>query len=335
MAAKQRYELWVGILLAAAMALLAWMAVMVGAVGGLGPQIHVSVKMKDAAGIGAGASVMVYGVEVGRVERMELQVDGAVAHASIQAGVGLLSNVKPLIRARSVLGEKYLELKPVAEPAEPLADGAELMVEFEQTEIDEIVSQSGQVLGAFDAKALGEALKLVSKELAEDPQRLQRAFSNLEIILENTAEASKGLPAMVAHAESTLTKADALLDEGAGMVRDARSAMASAEEAIAAARPAIDKSPKLMEDMSVAVADAREAMDKVSTLADNTNKLLDEFDGVSEDLKEILANFSEIDKWELRRLLREEGILVRLKPEEVVPSDTRTEEVVPPARQHP
>jgi hypothetical protein len=35
------------------------------------------------------------------------------------------------------------------------------------------------------------------------------------------------------------------------------------------------------------------------------------------DIKLVLSNLKEIDKWELRRLLREEGILLRLKAGEV------------------
>jgi hypothetical protein len=57
-------------------------------------------------------------------------------------------------------------------------------------------------------------------------------------------------------------------------------------------------------------------------------------DGVGEDLKQILTNFRDFDRWELRRLLREEGILIRLRPDEVVPSPTRTEDVVPARGQH-
>ena len=41
----------------------------------------------------------------------------------------------------------------------------------------------------------------------------------------------------------------------------------------------------------------------------------------AERLDRILANVEEIDKWELRRLLREEGIVVRLRPQEVVEDD--------------
>jgi len=36
------------------------------------------------------------------------------------------------------------------------------------------------------------------------------------------------------------------------------------------------------------------------------------------DIKLVLSNLKEIDKWELRRLLREEGIVVRLRESEVV-----------------
>ena len=38
-----------------------------------------------------------------------------------------------------------------------------------------------------------------------------------------------------------------------------------------------------------------------------------------DNLETVLDNMSEIDKWELRRLLREEGILVRLKRSSVAP----------------
>ena len=37
------------------------------------------------------------------------------------------------------------------------------------------------------------------------------------------------------------------------------------------------------------------------------------------DIEQIIDNLKEIDRWEMRRLLREEGILIRLQPETVTP----------------
>jgi alpha-ketoglutarate-dependent taurine dioxygenase len=41
----------------------------------------------------------------------------------------------------------------------------------------------------------------------------------------------------------------------------------------------------------------------------------------TDSIETVLANLSEIDKWELRRLLREEGILVRFKENQVEETD--------------
>jgi hypothetical protein len=54
--------------------------------------------------------------------------------------------------------------------------------------------------------------------------------------------------------------------------------------------------------------------------------ILDNFNGQKETIDRVLSNLAELDKWELRRLLREEGIRVRLRTSEVVvPKEERKE----------
>ena len=57
------------------------------------------------------------------------------------------------------------------------------------------------------------------------------------------------------------------------------------------------------------VAHARALAELELTLAD--------LDGAGTKIQTVLDNLTEIDKWELRRLLREEGILIRIRPREV------------------
>ena len=66
-----------------------------------------------------------------------------------------------------------------------------------------------------------------------------------------------------------------------------------------------EKLPGMVADAEVTVAELRSLAE---ALGEN-----------EETIETILANLEEIDKWELRRLLREEGILVRLRHSEVVP----------------
>ena len=96
LANNRRNELWVGVLLAVAMAVLGWLSLQVGAISGVGPTIDVVLRMKDAAGISAGATVSVAGVQVGRVEEMKLDRDTAVAKLAALREAGAIAIESPL-----------------------------------------------------------------------------------------------------------------------------------------------------------------------------------------------------------------------------------------------
>lgn len=327
MSSKTRYELWVGLLLAGALGLLAWMAIKVGAVGGMGPQIHVQVKMHDAAGITPGASVQTFGVEVGRVDEMSLGTDAAYAHLSLNTAANLPGNVVARIRSRSVLGEKYLELTPQEGPTDPLADGAILVIGADQIEIDEIVQKGGTLIDKIDVDALAQALSIVSNTLKDDPERMARAFERLDTILENGALASAKLVPLVEHADATLGRADDLMASLKQRSEEAREPIEHIDTLIAKADKALDEVP-------VAIAELRETMDNADAMVDTIDETVKQYADIDDRLRDLMAGFEGFDKWEVRRLLREEGILIRLKPDQVLESDHRTEDVVPKSGRH-
>ncbi len=71
--------------------------------------------------------------------------------------------------------------------------------------------------------------------------------------------------------------------------------------------------PKISSDVEAMVSDARE-------MVSDSHALLKRLEGSMDHMETVLENMSEIDKWELRRLLREEGILVRMKRSSVEPT---------------
>ncbi len=315
-------------LLTVAMAVLAWMSLQVGAIGALGPQVRIDVKMHDAAGIAAGASVAVFGVEVGRVEGMRLEAEGAVAEVSVRSDAGLTRSVVPAIRARSVLGEKYLQLQPNPDgDATPLQNGDVLVIDQDQIEIDELVQRAGVVAEAVDPKALAEALKIVVDQLKDDPERMARFFQHVDSILENADVASKRLVEVLDHADRSLASVDAAVERAGSRMDEARSPIARLDKVLAALEGPSGR-------LDGVISEANATLTSVRKASDDAGKMVASMDGVGEDLKQILTNFRDFDRWELRRLLREEGILIRLRPDEVVPSPTRTEDVVPARGQH-
>ena len=78
--------------------------------------------------------------------------------------------------------------------------------------------------------------------------------------------------------------------------------------------PAYEIIPQTVAEAELLLGETREAMAE-------GRAVLRKVDDSTEDIAIVLDNLSEIDKWELRRLLREEGILVRLKKSEVVPTE--------------
>ena len=304
MASTRAKEIGVGALVLVALGLLAIMAIRIGAVRGLGDTLQVSAVLPDASGVTEGASVKVAGVEVGRVGKLGVEHDHARVEFELKESAGLRRDVILQVRARSVLGEKYVELRPVSLDAPLLTDGDTIEHITPTTEIDQLVNAMGPLLGALDPAALQTVIEGLSTAMAEDPERAGRMLVDLETLLHNAALASEEAPATLAEARATLASVRRATDE---------------------ARPSIRKAEALIDRLDAATAELPATAKKVDGLVDETRaavadgrKLLGEVEGSTDDLKLVLANLSEIDKWELRRLLREEGIVVRLKSKEVV-----------------
>lgn len=300
-----RNELAVGFLVLGALGLLAWMSLQLGTLRRVGEEVHVSALFSTAAGLTEGAAVQVAGVPVGRVDQLEVESGRARVHLALKESAGLRKDAVAQIRARSVLGEKYIELLPSSEQTPPLEDGDELMVGADPLEIDQFVNQLGPVVSSVDPGALSELIRALSELYKDDPERLRRVAEDVETILHNAALASEEAPALAREARDTLAELRQAAREARPVIRRADAAIGQAEQTLARAPATVDELQALLSDGRAAVSDGRAMMSKV--------------DGSMDEVQVVLDNLSEIDRWELRRILREEGITVRLRPREIVP----------------
>lgn len=294
----------VGLLLIGALGVLGWMALQVGALASLGERVEVEVRFADAAGLQPGAQVAIAGVPVGTVAALRIDHDEAVVGLALDPSAGVRVDAVAQVRSRSVLGEKYVEILPRSRDARPAADGDTLNPGAAQTEIDEMVSAMGPLVAAVDPDTLSRAIASVAGALDEDPQRVSRMLANADTLLANGAAASAELPALVSEGRTTLARlrgtlstVDNRADELEGLIR-------KADAALVDVGGATERLPALLDEVDGAVGDARGL---IGTLSESTDEV-----------EAILANLGEIDKWELRRLLREEGVLIRLRPGQVV-----------------
>lgn len=304
MAKPGRNEIAVGVLLLAAMALLGWMALKVGALRRVAEEVEVSARFADVTGLPEGAAVQVAGVPVGRVAALRVDGKKALVTLALREDAALRKDVVARIRARSVLGEKYVELSPQGETEALLKDGDELAVGVEPVEIDQLVTSMGPMLAAVDPEAIASLVGALNDAVKQDPERLNRILADTETLLHNAAVASEQAPAL-------MDEARAALGEVRRATSDARPVIARADRVLGQLEEVSSDLPKTTAELNALLSDGRGAV------ADG-RAMLSKMDGSVDQLQVVLDNLSEIDKWELRRLLREEGIVVRLRESQVV-----------------
>ncbi|MCB9759209.1 MAG: MCE family protein [Alphaproteobacteria bacterium] len=311
MADSRRYEFSVGALLVAAALLLAFMAVKVGAVKDIGDNVRVTAIFDDVSGLKDGAAVAVAGVEVGRVSSLKVDFDKAQIGLIVSRSADVREDVIVRLRARSVLGEKFIELVPQSPDAPPLEDGAILTRTEGQVEIDQLVTEMGPLIGAINPEQVNSLLTALIDTLNEDPERAGRMLDDLETLLHNAAVASEGAPDLVSEARATLSDTRSTLTEFRTLARDGKPVVQRAEAVLINLEAASEDLPGIVDAIPPVI-------DKVDATVTDAQGVVMVLSGNAERIDHILENVEEIDKWELRRLLREEGIKVRLTSAEVV-----------------
>jgi len=108
-------------------------------------------------------------------------------------------------------------------------------------------------------------------------------------------------------------------------VEDTRATLSLVRQATSQARPVLAHTDQVITQIQAGTADldtTRTKLDGLLTdsrdLVQHGDDLVGRVDGNFDKVELVLDNLGEIDKVELRRLLREEGILVRLRRSEVV-----------------
>ncbi|MCX4246437.1 MlaD family protein [Paraliomyxa miuraensis] len=147
-----RTHIGLGIFVLGTLALLIWLAQSIGALGGASG-VRYEVRLEHAAGLVANNAVKIAGVEVGRIEKIGVDHDIAVLSLRVDPDVVLHTDAVAIVRAKSLLGEKYLQLAPGERESPVLeADGVISNVET-HFEVDQVLNALQPLLGGEDSIA--------------------------------------------------------------------------------------------------------------------------------------------------------------------------------------
>ncbi len=293
---SRKQQVGVGCLMVVAAVVTATLAVTLGGMRGWGGTAAFHAPIEDAAGLATGSLVSVQGVEVGKVTGLDLDEGKATIRFEVDDDVVLRSGAAVQVRARSLLGEKYLALS--LGQGEPLAEGTELPDVGQQYEIDELVAVLTPLLAAVDPEVLARATSGLAGALEDDPELLARMLADAEQALDNVAVATERLDPLLRDADAAVGEGRATLAVLQARGREAQGLIARADRVLVQLESASEPLPETVEEARATLADARQ--------------LLGELDGATDSLQGVLDGLEGFDRDGVRKLLREDGVRVRL-----------------------
>lgn len=175
----------------------------------VGIGVHdVEVDFADASGLYATAQVTYRGVEVGRVARLEVSDDGAVATLRIDDDVDIPAGARAELHSTSAIGEQYVDLVAPSGDGPFLADGAEIPRER-----------------AMEMPQITPVLEAVNGLLASVPREETRRV--LDQVADGLGGGSADLRGIIDSSGRLLTEAQASIDTTTSLVDGLRPVLAT------------------------------------------------------------------------------------------------------------
>ena len=335
-----RTHIGLGIFVLGTLVLLVWLAQSLGALGG-GRGDRYEVRLEHAAGLVQNNAVKIAGVTVGRIERVSVDHDVAVLTLQVERDVVLHTDARAIVRAKSLLGEKYLQLEPGGRESPVLEPGSTIDDVLRPFEIDEVLNALEPILGGDESIAAALApLATTLAELLDDAagkkgkppimtrddisqlvDDLKATSASVRRMTEDNEEVVKDLlantNALVAdpRLSRVLARADSISrtvdDKLPSLITRAESALARTEEALGKLEKLADivdeprrkKIGTLIDDAAVATANLR-------TISDDLKTVSKTFDPLINSLTTIAKRASAIDEDVIRQFLQREGVKI-------------------------
>jgi phospholipid/cholesterol/gamma-HCH transport system substrate-binding protein len=140
---KYALETTVGIFVLIGLLAVGYMTIKLGDVSFLTEDVYpVHAKFTTVGGLKVGNPVQMYGIEIGRVEKLDVDLkDGlAVVELRIKKGVKLYEDAMASIKTEGLIGDRYINIDPGG-AAEPLKSGGTITETQSPVDITELIGK--------------------------------------------------------------------------------------------------------------------------------------------------------------------------------------------------
>ena len=179
-------------------------AAALSACGGSG--IKVTAVFDDVGDLQPRHSVQVADVRVGQVSSIKLTDDyKARVTMRVSSNVNIPERSKAVLRTTSLLGEKFIEIRPVGAPDKGpfLEDGAVLQGSVTAPELEFVAEELVQVLGAVNASDIASLAETGAQALDGRGDDLRKLLDDLSTISSTFASRSGAITQVIDNLDST------------------------------------------------------------------------------------------------------------------------------------
>jgi phospholipid/cholesterol/gamma-HCH transport system substrate-binding protein len=169
--------------------------------GGGEDRMQATTTFEDVADLAPNAPVFLADVRIGNVTQIDLDETGTAAtlELSFDVDAGVPAEVEARLRRTSPLGEKFVELRPLTEEADPplLEDGsvieqAEVVADFE-----DIVASGTDVFAALGASEIASLLQEGAEGFGGQGANIRSLLGNLSTVVGSYADNSGQLSTLI------------------------------------------------------------------------------------------------------------------------------------------
>ncbi|MEM7153601.1 MAG: MlaD family protein [Myxococcota bacterium] len=328
-----RTHIGLGIFVLGTLGLLIWLAQGIGALGS-GDGVRYEVRLEHAAGLVTNNAVKIAGVEVGKIEKIGIDHDIAVLTLKVDEEIVLHDDAVAIVRAKSLLGEKYLQLEPGDRQSPVLEPGSEIVNIKTHFEIDQVLNALQPLLGGDESIAgvlgpLAERMaKLMDDATGENgkPPIITRA--DIDQLVDDVKTTSASVRRMTTENEEDLRaivkrtrrltedpRIDRMLTRGASLTVTLDDRLPDLLDRVDRSLAKLEKLADVVDEDRAAkigtiIDDATVAMANLRTLSKDLQGLGSTIEPLVEDIAALTKRALSLDGPTIRQFMQKEGVKV-------------------------
>ncbi len=287
---------------------------------GKGDFQRITVKFPDVAGLDLKAAVRIYGVRVGKVEKIKLLPDGAEVVLLIDSSLKLGKGAKAYVRNMGLLGDKYVEVYP-GNPELGILEKGIVLKGFSPVSYDEILEKLSDIgtnvrnlTDSFKKSLTGEEIEEKIRKIIENVEEftdtakliLSENRENIGEISKNIREATQKLkeeiPKISVDLQKFLNNIDELIAENRGDIKDTLSNFKNSVEKL-------KESLKSLSSIMEKVDKGKGTIGKLINDKESHDKLVTTLDSISKGADSLTNTIGRTQKWGLTLGFRSEGLV--------------------------